>query len=67
MVCLGFAMTPADYPIQPIELAKAVEERALESLFFHRTVIFRYRARLPFQCSAACPESTVRRTIHAWH
>ena len=34
MFDFGFAMTPADYPIQPMELAKAVEERGLESLFF---------------------------------
>lgn len=31
---LGVTMFPTDYAIQPVELAKAVEERGLDSLFF---------------------------------
>ena len=30
----GVMMFPTDYAIQPVELAKAVEERGLDSLFF---------------------------------
>ena len=30
----GAMMFPTDYAIQPVELAQAVEERGLESLFF---------------------------------
>ena len=30
----GVTMFPTDYSIQPVELAKAVEERGLDSLFF---------------------------------
>jgi hypothetical protein len=31
---LGIAIFPADYAIRPDELARAVEERGFESLFF---------------------------------
>jgi probable F420-dependent oxidoreductase len=34
MVDFGIAMTPADYAIQPVALAEAVEARGFESLFF---------------------------------
>lgn len=34
MVDFGIAMTPADYAIQPVPLAEAVEARGFESLFF---------------------------------
>src|SRR5208282_3498750 len=34
MADFGVTMFPTDYSIQPIELARAVEERGLESLFF---------------------------------
>jgi probable F420-dependent oxidoreductase len=34
MPTLGVMMFPTDYAIQPVELAKAVEERGLDSLFF---------------------------------
>ena len=30
----GVTMFPTDYSIQPVELAKAIEERGLDSLFF---------------------------------
>ena len=30
----GVTMFPTDYSIQPVELAQAVEERGLDSLFF---------------------------------
>ena len=33
-VQFGVSMFPTDYSIQPVELAKAVEERGLDSLFF---------------------------------
>src|SRR5437868_1458498 len=34
MALFGTMMFPADYAIQPVELARAVEERGLDSLFF---------------------------------
>ena len=34
MVLFGAMMFPTDYAIQPVELARAVEERGLDSLFF---------------------------------
>ncbi len=34
MATFGAMMFPTDYAIQPAELAKAVEERGLDSLFF---------------------------------
>jgi probable F420-dependent oxidoreductase len=34
MVRFGVSMFPTDYAVQPIELARAVEERGLDSLFF---------------------------------
>ena len=34
MPTFGVMMFPTDYAIQPVELAKAVEERGLDSLFF---------------------------------
>src|ERR1700746_3018859 len=34
MALFGAMMFPTDYAIQPVELAKAVEERGLDSLFF---------------------------------
>jgi probable F420-dependent oxidoreductase len=34
MATFGVSMFPTDYAIQPVELARAVEERGLESLFF---------------------------------
>ena len=30
----GITMFPTDYSIQPVELARAVEERGLDSMFF---------------------------------
>src|SRR5271163_1953158 len=34
MATFGAMMFPTDYAIQPVELARAVEERGLDSLFF---------------------------------
>ena len=34
MALFGAMMFPTDYAIQPVELARAVEERGLDSLFF---------------------------------
>ena len=34
MTLFGAMMFPTDYAIQPVELARAVEERGLDSLFF---------------------------------
>jgi probable F420-dependent oxidoreductase len=34
MLTFGVSMFPTDYAVQPVELARAVEERGLESLFF---------------------------------
>ena len=34
MIKFGLQMFPTDYSIQPVELAKAAEERGFESLFF---------------------------------
>ena len=38
----GVTMFPTDYSIQPVELAQAVEERGLDSLFFQSTPTFRH-------------------------
>jgi hypothetical protein len=58
MVDFGFAMTPADYAIQPIEPAKAVEERGLESLFFLEHTHIPVASKIPFPMPGGLPTST---------
>ena len=55
MVDFGFAMTPADYAIHPVELAKAVEERKLESLFFPEHTHIPVSSKTPFPMPGGLP------------
>lgn len=52
----GVMMFPTDYAIQPIELARAVEERGLDSLFFPEHTHIPTSRRSPFPGGAELPQ-----------
>ena len=52
----GVMMFPTDYAIQPVELAKAVEERGLDSLFFPEHTHIPTSRRSPWPGGAELPQ-----------
>lgn len=56
MPIFGVSMFPTDYAIQPIELAKAVEERGLESLFFPEHTHIPTSRKTPFPGGTELPK-----------
>ena len=52
----GITMFPTDYSIQPVELAKAVEERGLDSLFFPEHTHIPTSRATPFPGGGDLPE-----------
>jgi probable F420-dependent oxidoreductase len=55
MPAFGAMMFPTDYAIQPVELAKAVEERGLDSLFFPEHTHIPSSRRSPFPGGGELP------------
>src|ERR1700746_2910277 len=55
MALFGAMMFPTDYAIQPVELAKAVEERGLDSLFFPEHTHIPISRRTPFPGGGELP------------
>jgi probable F420-dependent oxidoreductase len=55
MTTFGAMMFPTDYAIQPVELAKAVEERGLDSLFFPEHTHIPTSRRSPFPGGGELP------------
>ena len=56
----GITMFPTDYSIQPVPLARAVEERGLDSLFFPEHTHIPANRRTPFPGGGDLPK-------HYWH
>jgi probable F420-dependent oxidoreductase len=56
MARFGVVMFPTDYAIQPVELAQAVEERGLDSLFFPEHTHIPTSRRTPFPAGGELPE-----------
>ena len=52
----GVTMFPTDYAIQPVELARAVEERGLDSLFFPEHTHIPASRRTPFPGGTDLPK-----------
>jgi alkanesulfonate monooxygenase SsuD/methylene tetrahydromethanopterin reductase-like flavin-dependent oxidoreductase (luciferase family) len=55
MPTFGAMMFPTDYAIQPVDLAKAVEERGLDSLFFPEHTHIPSSRRSPFPGGGELP------------
>ncbi len=56
MATFGVMMFPTDYAIQPIELARAVEERGLDSLFFPEHTHIPASRKTPFPGGGDLPQ-----------
>ena len=56
MPSFGITTFPTDYAISPIELAKAVEERGFDSLFFNEHTHIPVSRRSPFPGGGELPE-----------
>jgi probable F420-dependent oxidoreductase len=56
MAVFGVSMFPTDYAIQPVALARAVEERGLESLFFPEHTHIPTSRRTPWPGGAPLPQ-----------
>ena len=54
----GVTMFPTDYSIQPVELAQAVEERGLDSLFFPEHTHIPASRATPFPGGGDLPKCT---------
>jgi alkanesulfonate monooxygenase SsuD/methylene tetrahydromethanopterin reductase-like flavin-dependent oxidoreductase (luciferase family) len=64
---LGIAIFPADFAIRPDELARAVEDRGFESLFFtDHTHVPAFRSRMGASAGAGSEEALAGRPGRAW-
>ena len=61
----GITMFPTDYSIQPIELARAVEERGFDALFFPEHTHIPRAAKRRSRAAATCRNSTGIPTIRS--
>ena len=68
MTSFGVSMFPADFAIQPVELARAAEQRGFESLWFpeHTHIPVRREAPHPGTGGAALPDDRYLRVLDPW-
>ena len=62
----GAMMFPTDYAIQPIELARAIEERGLDSMYFPEHTHIPVAGAVPGRAAATSLRSTGTRTTRSW-
>ena len=62
----GVAIFPTDFAIRPDELAKAVEDRGFESIFFPEHTHIPASRRTPFPRGASCRANIRIRSIPSW-
>ena len=60
----GVVIFATDFAMRPDELAKAVEDRGFESLFFPSTPTYQLRAERRTRWAVNFPRSTLIRSIH---
>jgi alkanesulfonate monooxygenase SsuD/methylene tetrahydromethanopterin reductase-like flavin-dependent oxidoreductase (luciferase family) len=64
----GITMFPTDYSIQPVELARAVEERGFDSLFFPEHTHIPTSRKTPFPGGGELPKQySSTRTTRSSH
>ena len=66
MTTFGVQIFPTDQTIEPVELAKAVEERGLDSLFFPEHTHIPVSRATPFPGGGDLPEWYWRRLRWPW-